>query len=44
MTEKNKRLAELKARRKPPMPMQRRTKTKAEKVENLRNKYKGKDW
>lgn len=39
MTEKNKRLAELKARRKPPMPSQKKTKTLAEKKASIAKKY-----
>lgn len=44
MTEKNKRLKELKDHRKPPMPCHKMTKTKKEKLDSIRNKYKGKDY
>ena len=43
MTEKNKRKLELKERRKPKIPMFRRTKTFAEKKLNLENKHKNKE-
>lgn len=44
MTEKNLRKCELKSRRKPPMPLPKRTKSRREKEISIERKYKSREY